>query len=100
MVCCFYIKFCCKDSLVWIELRGCYRPVDELLHCSSKIAQHQFVGVNSAVDWCTRLPLPTLIVCQSVFGYYFAMFVDGVLRLDIEKSEKDSWNLSDFVKWE
>ena len=28
------------------------------------------------------------------------MFVDGVLRLDVEKSEKDSWNLSDFVKWE
>jgi hypothetical protein len=39
-------------------------------------------------------------VCQSVFGYYFAAFVDGVLRLDVERSEKDSWNLSDFVEWE
>ncbi len=28
------------------------------------------------------------------------MFIDGVLRLDVERSEKDSWNLSDFVEWE
>jgi hypothetical protein len=39
-------------------------------------------------------------VCQSVFGCYFAAFIDGVLRLDVERSEKDSWNLSDFFVWE
>ena len=33
-------------------------------------------------------------------GYYFSVFVDSVLRLDVERSKKDSWNLSDFVEWE
>ena len=33
-------------------------------------------------------------------GYYFSAFNDSVLRLDVERSEKDSWNLSDFVEWE
>ncbi len=30
------------------------------------------------------------------------MFVDGILRLDVEGSEENSWDLSDFVKgkWE
>ncbi len=39
-------------------------------------------------------------MCQSVLGYFFAAFVDGVLHLDVERSEKDSWNLSDFVEWD
>ena len=27
------------------------------------------------------------------------MFVDGILRLDVEGSEENSWDLSDFFKW-
>ena len=37
---------------------------------------------------------------QSIFGYYFSAFVDSVLHLDVERSKKNSWNLSDFVEWE
>ena len=39
-------------------------------------------------------------MCQSIFGYYFSAFVDSVLHLDVERSKKNSWNLSDFVEWE
>ena len=31
--------------------------------------------------------------------YFFAAFIDGILRLDIERSEEDSRDLSDFVEW-
>jgi hypothetical protein len=31
---------------------------------------------------------------------YHATFVDGVLRLDVERSEEDSWDLSNFVEGE
>ncbi len=31
--------------------------------------------------------------------YFFAAFIDGILHLDIERSEEDSRDLSDFVEW-
>ena len=31
---------------------------------------------------------------------YHATFVDGVLRLDVERSKEDSWDLSNFVEGE
>ena len=33
------------------------------------------------------------------FWDYFAAFVDGILRLDVERSEEDSRDLSDFAEW-
>ena len=38
-------------------------------------------------------------MCQSVFGCYFAAFIDGVLRLDVERSEENSRDLNDFAEW-
>jgi len=34
-----------------------------------------------------------------VFGNYPAAFVDGILRLDVERSEEYSQDLSDVVEW-
>jgi hypothetical protein len=33
------------------------------------------------------------------FWEYFAAFIDGILRLDVERSKEDSRDLSDFVEW-
>jgi len=34
-----------------------------------------------------------------VLGNYFAAFVDGILHLDVEGSEENSRDLSNYVKW-
>ena len=36
---------------------------------------------------------------KPVFWNDLSSFVDGILRLDVERSEENSWDLSDFAEW-
>ena len=38
-------------------------------------------------------------MCEPVFWNDLSAFVDGILRLDVEWSEENSWDLSDFAEW-
>jgi hypothetical protein len=38
-------------------------------------------------------------MCKPVFWNDLSVFVDGILRLDVERSEENSRDLSNFAEW-
>ena len=69
----------------------------QALQGSTKIARHELVFVNSAVNGRSRLPRPTLVVSQSVFRDDLASLVYCILLLNVQRCEEDAGYLPDFL---
>ncbi len=74
-------------------MTGSNDPIDDPLEACTKHAGQELFRLDAAVDRSARGPLEALVVGLKVLEDDPAKFVDGILLLDVYRSDEDVRNL-------
>ncbi len=92
------IDFGGQDRDVGKKLTGSNNPIDNPLDACTKHAGEELFHLDAAVNRSAQGPLEALVVGLTVLGDDPAKFVDGILLLDVHRSDEDVRNFLGLCK--